>query len=112
MDERIHICFKQGTYYNPAWKHYNMITANVTCDRCKTSNLTISIGYGNTDLCMQCVSELDRMDKPYLYNPNMILTAMQQRFFNSTETPSYMQQKKFNSEKPILLKMRQSMYNK
>lgn len=42
-----------GTFYFPAWKHYNR-PANVVCDRCGKSNLQSCIGYSNKDLCLQC----------------------------------------------------------
>ena len=49
----------QGTYYYPAWKHYNRKTS-VFCDRCNRQNLRACIGYANFDLCLLCVDELTR----------------------------------------------------
>lgn len=48
-----------GTYYYPAWKHYNRKTS-VFCDRCNRQNLRASIGYAQFDLCLLCVDELTR----------------------------------------------------
>jgi hypothetical protein len=50
-----------GTYYYPAWKHYNRKTS-VFCDRCHRQNLRACIGYANFDLCLLCVDELTRLN--------------------------------------------------
>jgi hypothetical protein len=50
---------EQGTYYYPAWKHYEKITT-VVCDRCEKSNLRACVGLGSQDLCMMCIEELTR----------------------------------------------------
>lgn len=50
---------ENGTYYYPAWKHYNR-KVNVVCDRCNRQNLRASIGYSQFDLCLSCVDELTR----------------------------------------------------
>src|SRR4051812_4684441 len=50
------IC-KFGTYYNPAWKHYGVMT-NVVCDRCHKDNLNSCIGWQTFDLCLGCVQEV------------------------------------------------------
>jgi hypothetical protein len=50
-----------GTYYYPAWKHYNRKT-KVFCDRCHRQNLRASIGYAQYDLCLLCVDELTRLN--------------------------------------------------
>jgi hypothetical protein len=50
-----------GTYYYPAWKHYNRKTS-VFCDRCHRQNLRACIGYSNFDLCLLCVDELTRLN--------------------------------------------------
>jgi hypothetical protein len=50
-----------GTYYYPAWKHYNRKTS-VFCDRCHRQNLRASIGYADFDLCLLCVDELTRLN--------------------------------------------------
>jgi hypothetical protein len=49
--------FENGTYYNPAWKHYEKI-CYVTCDKCLKENISVCIGLNDNDLCMECVSEL------------------------------------------------------
>lgn len=48
-----------GTYYYPAWKHYNRKT-NVFCDRCNRQQLKACIGYKQFDLCLWCVDELTK----------------------------------------------------
>ncbi len=50
-----------GTYYYPAWKHYNRKTS-IFCDRCHRQNLRACIGYANFDLCLLCVDELTRLN--------------------------------------------------
>lgn len=53
------VCDK-GTYFYPAYEHYGRKT-NVGCDRCKKSNLTECIGYGDKlDLCLSCVTAINR----------------------------------------------------
>lgn len=49
---------KNGTYYNPAEKHY-LVGSIVNCDRCLRTNIESSIGYYNKDLCMACVSQIE-----------------------------------------------------
>ncbi|MBA43142.1 MAG: hypothetical protein CMF62_03920 [Magnetococcales bacterium] len=44
-----------GTYYNPAHLHYKKIT-QVQCDRCKKVNIDYCLGYGEYDLCFNCVA--------------------------------------------------------
>jgi len=65
MQSEIEACYNHGVYYNPAYKHYNNITSNVTCDRCKTNHLSVCIGLGQTDLCMQCMAELSRDQRSF-----------------------------------------------
>jgi hypothetical protein len=50
-----------GTYYYPAWKHYNRKT-KVFCDRCHRQDLRAAVGYANFDLCLLCVDELTRLN--------------------------------------------------
>ena len=61
MDREIKITYKYGKYYNPAWMHYGEQT-NVMCDRCKSNNLKTCIGYKTYDLCMQCVSDMNKVE--------------------------------------------------
>lgn len=50
---------ENGTYYYPAWKHYNRKT-NVFCDRCNKQNLRACIGYAQFDMCLSCVDKLTK----------------------------------------------------
>jgi hypothetical protein len=50
---------ENGTYYYPAWKHYNRKT-NVFCDRCNKQNLRASIGFSQFDLCLTCVDNMTK----------------------------------------------------
>jgi hypothetical protein len=66
----ISIC-KNGTYYNPANKHYNS-TGNVMCDRCQSDPLVASIGWNNYDLCLKCVDIINtKVKEPVLFTTNM-----------------------------------------
>ena len=51
--------FSNGTYYNPANKHYDN-SGTVQCDMCKMTNLSICIGHQVIDLCMDCVSKIQK----------------------------------------------------
>lgn len=51
--------YKLGSYYNPATNHYGY-EANVTCDRCFKSHLSICIGWQTYDLCLPCVNEINK----------------------------------------------------
>ena len=83
---RIH---RYGTYYNPAWKHYGMET-NVMCDRCFKTQLQTSIGYGDHDLCLSCISEIATV------KPKQETSKMQQvQFKPSTCVPKRMHQRQF-----------------
>jgi hypothetical protein len=50
---------ENGTYYYPAWKHYNRKT-NVFCDRCNKQNLRACVGYSQFDMCLSCVDKLTK----------------------------------------------------
>ena len=52
--------YKFGKYYNPAWTHYGK-PGTVFCDNCNKSDLTVCVGYDNTDVCMQCMHNLGKM---------------------------------------------------
>jgi hypothetical protein len=45
---------EKGTYYYPAWKHYETPSSRVSCDRCSKNDLISCIGYENKDLCLNC----------------------------------------------------------
>lgn len=53
---------KYGTYYFPAWKHYDHTSVDVVCDRCLTHNLKMCIGYSDQDLCLKCVDDVINMN--------------------------------------------------
>ena len=55
---------KNGTFYNPAAKHYSQLFVNVVCDKCKKSNLDMSIGWENYDLCLSCANNIKK-DAPF-----------------------------------------------
>ena len=49
---------KDGTYFNPSYKHYGEHQIDVFCNRCSIKTL-FCIGMGeNYDLCFNCVNEL------------------------------------------------------
>lgn len=51
--------YKKGIYYNPAYLHYKKV-CHVTCDKCKTTELSICIGLDDNDLCLNCIMEIDK----------------------------------------------------
>jgi hypothetical protein len=56
------IVLMNGIFYCPANKHYPHIpNTPVNCDRCKKTNVSVCVGYGNFDLCMKCVEEVAAM---------------------------------------------------
>ncbi len=57
------IC-QNGTYYIPAWKHYNNKQANVVCDRCKRTKLSACIGYDSYDICLACADKISEQLYP------------------------------------------------
>jgi len=79
---------KDGTYYCPATKHYGFIENEVICDLCHATQLKRCIGFGNIDLCMKCVYELDQDETVINVRPAQNGTKMRQRIFaddNSSE---------------------------
>lgn len=58
-----------GNYFFPAWKHYGNKNLAVNCDRCNKSNLQACIGYGEIDLCLNCVDILtnNKQIKPIVF---------------------------------------------
>lgn len=101
-----------GTYYNPAWKHYGRITT-VRCDRCHSNPIQSCIGFDKMDLCMKCMSEVEKsispsssipscFPSPSPYTPSGsgdLMTLMSQSQFGS-----FMQQSQFET------KMEQSQF--
>ena len=55
-----------GTYYNPAWKHYER-QVTVMCDRCGEVDIQACLGLGEKDLCLMCAHELTRKPKKSLF---------------------------------------------
>lgn len=93
---------KHGTYYNPAYMHYNDPLTIVSCDRCNQSNISACIGFGSLDLCLKCVDELNKTvnDKTANDNDTTIRTLMSQNMFNNDDNNS------------VITKMKQYMLNK
>lgn len=54
--------YRSGTFFNPAWRHYDNPDAVVSCDRCGTVPLSSCIGHGTTDLCLACVAKLETQE--------------------------------------------------
>lgn len=56
--------YKYGKYYNPATLHYVNVNADDTdecvgCDRCMEEDISACIGWGDYDLCLHCVCEIN-----------------------------------------------------
>lgn len=76
---------KQGRLYYPASSHYNS-GGVVKCDNCLRNNLSVSIGYGQLDMCLSCTQLIS--DKLKSTNENDIytginITLMEQDMFSS-----------------------------
>jgi len=105
---------KNGNFYFPAWTHYNKSDANVTCDRCRRTNLKCCIGYNNYDLCLDCTEDvvqiLNRPIKPIqpTYEP-IIMTEMEQNFIKPSQLRTRMEQEFIRPQ--MKTKMAQRMYN-
>jgi hypothetical protein len=52
--------YKFGKYFNPSHKHYDR-PGPIGCDRCETQDIAVCIGYGDLDLCMDCVCEINEL---------------------------------------------------
>ena len=72
--EELQNIIKNGKYYNPATSHYDDDDSEVVCDKCNKSNLEVSIGYGEHDLCLKCVRNLTKIKKEVKINPIIIPT--------------------------------------
>uniref|UniRef100_A0A6C0C8N4 Uncharacterized protein n=1 Tax=viral metagenome TaxID=1070528 RepID=A0A6C0C8N4_9ZZZZ len=99
----IDVCNK-GIYFYPAHEHYGRETS-VGCDRCTTSNLVECIGYGDKlDLCLNCVSEINKSRVYDEKEPVMYTRMMQHQFIQQKEPVMYtkMMQHQFVQEKPIV----------
>lgn len=108
--------YRYGQYYNPAHIHYKNPLANVSCDRCFRSNLEVSIGYRDSDLCLKCVYIMSKsVDKQAGNNilscapKPQTTTRMKQGMYSSYVT-TYMEQDIFNTNDATF--MMQDMYFK
>ena len=50
--------YKFGTYYNPASLHYGE-PCEVGCDRCNKEDIAVCIGWGDHDLCLNCIAQIN-----------------------------------------------------
>lgn len=93
--------YKNGTYYNPAKKHYGVDSVNIVCDRCYKNNLDICIGWVSYDLCLSCVQaihrEVNRGEFPEIIETKKpeILSKMLQSQFREDAIKTYMMQDQF-----------------
>ncbi len=65
--------YKKGNFYNPAWTHHSYTKIKVTCDRCKKKNIKSCIGYGDYDICMKCINDIEHK-KGYILDPPPVTT--------------------------------------
>ena len=114
----------EGTYYNPATSHYNS-SCRVICDRCKTENLPACIGLGQLDLCLNCASDISKiqqtrrrqeqeqnmtfMEQSAFRPPSQIMTMMQQSIFRpSSQNMTRMEQAALHPSSQNMTFMEQS----
>jgi hypothetical protein len=57
MERFIQVYF-YGTYHCPAESRYNCEDP-VGCDKCLATNIRSCISYGNLDICLICMSEIE-----------------------------------------------------
>lgn len=67
MDQLFIDIYRLGTCYNPASDHYNG-NNEVFCDRCNM-NIDISIGYLESDLCINCAHDVGEFLKSQMARP-------------------------------------------
>jgi len=89
---------KYGKFFYPAHMHYGNGPVNVCCDFCNKSNLSCSIGFQNSDLCMNCVdkitTKLNRPKEPSTlqglvsFSTGSITTDMMQKSVRKLPSPS------------------------
>ena len=105
--------YRYGQYYNPAHTHYKNPLANVSCDRCFKSNLEVSIGYRDSDLCLKCACVMSKNDNKQTGNNTLscapkpqtatrmygsyITTDMEQYIFNTNDATFMMQDMYFKN---------------
>lgn len=58
---------KYGTYYNPAWLHYENENVSVRCCACGKQNLEKCIGFGRLDLCLPCADGTVTEKRPFSF---------------------------------------------
>jgi hypothetical protein len=65
---------ERGTFYYPAWKHYNNPSASVNCDRCRRTNIQACVGFEKYDYCILCVHEVvaSRRCEPGPWHPDIM----------------------------------------
>lgn len=121
MDSILLSIYNEGKYYNPAWNHYGRKT-NVVCDRCKTTQLKVCIGWNKYDLCMKCVDQISRHIREPEIDPrdmtlmmqSMFMTNMEQGMFRDDRNLTYMAQDMFDTDEYMRprTKMMQGKFNK
>jgi len=60
--ETLRLICKDGIYYNPASKHYDILQV-IICDGCNKEHLDICIGFEDYDLCFDCVKIITSNDR-------------------------------------------------
>jgi hypothetical protein len=58
-EKKFYEVFKYGVYYFPASKHYGG-PVEVGCDRCLREDIATCLGWGEVDLCMECVADINK----------------------------------------------------
>lgn len=113
MDSILLNVYTNGRYYNPAWSHYGRHT-NVICDRCKTTQLKVCIGWEKYDLCMKCADQLSKHTEIYTEDDydNKDITFMAQNMFrDNNRVHTYMAQNMYGDRNQPLTRMSQGMFH-
>jgi hypothetical protein len=92
---------ERGVFYFPAGAHYGNPVAVVTCDRCRRTNISASIGFDRYDYCLPCVeaviafvpaNSITRHESVQMPRPSIqptvapVVTAMRQDMFTTLMT--------------------------
>jgi len=102
--EKVINTFENGTYFNPAAKHYNYRSVDIICDRCKRRPLKVCIGWDRYDLCMNCIQELSILREKFPDTTAKATLMMQSQFLPATK----MEQSQFTPT--VVTRMEQSQF--
>ena len=97
-----------GTFYQPANLHYSG-SGSVNCDKCQRTNLKSCIGYQNYDLCLECITQVEKI----IVNSDKFQYLPEDSSTGSESLTSFCQFSAWSEPEPEpLTRMCQSIYKK